>query len=1045
MASGDALKRLQALFRELFQLDLADLDFGIYRLFHLKRAEMERWLDEQLPREVDAAFRRAADQEHEQLKTVLEQLAQNVRQQIAEDAILPNGEVNPQYQTIKLVKQYAELKKKLADADVMAALREEVFNHLYQFFSRYYEDGDFIPKRRYGAEANYAVPYNGEEVFFTWANRDQHYVKTGETFKEYAFKVRDLAGEYRVRFTMAKALTPKENLKGKTRYFFPLTEQAVYDDEAKEYTLPFEYRPLTEEEAKFYGNHSQVQDMILQEALPAILRSIPEENIRELLAADQRSEKEKAEGKPELPLLLKRLSHYCRRNTSDYFVHKNLRGFLQRELEFYIKDNMLHLMDLEADWEIKRRVLQVFRRLADKVIEFLAHMEEVQKRLFEKKKLILGVDYLIPIQYVPRAFWPEILANERQREEWRQWFALEPEDESVLEQHPTLPVHTRHFSRAFVQRLIEALPFDNLDEATDGLLVHGENLQALHLLMERYKQQVKCVYIDPPYNTGDSEILYKNQYKHSSWLTLLYERLRAAQQLLDANDPVLYIAIDDYELVWLCAMLDSQFPAFRREMIVVNHHPQGGKGKTLANTHEYMIALLRNDSDLTLRGRVVNDDVEYRPFKRSGTAESNFRYARPNSFYALLVDPKTKQVVGSEPPPPLGSPYPTEPFTKEGWLRIYPIGADGQERVWRRSYEKCQSLIDEGKLICSESGTIYQIIASGERTPALFTNWVDPRYNAGTYGANLLRDMMGAQNAFSYPKSVYTVEDAIFALGDPSEPAVVLDFFAGSGTTGHAVINLNREDGGERQFILVEMGEHFDSVLLPRIAKVMFAPEWKNGRPKRLPTPQEAARSPRLVKILRLESYEDALHNLASPTTVERAAVRDKAIRELVGEDHVLLRYWTEGLVQEAETCLRALDLRHPFRYSLEVLTEDGPVKKPVDLVETFNYLYGLRVIRYATWENEGRAYRVVKATNREGTRRILVIWRDMEGLDVANERVFLQDRIRDMERQGESWDEIWINGDSMAPGVQSLDPLFKALMMHGTKTSDSAAETHAG
>src|SRR5690606_7586952 len=89
--------------------------------------------------------------------------------------------------------------------------------------------------------------------------------------KEYAFKVRDLAGEYRVRFTMAKALTPKENLKGKTRYFFPLTEQAVYDDEAKEYTLPFEYRPLTEEEAKFYGNHSRVQDMILQGACQGLV------------------------------------------------------------------------------------------------------------------------------------------------------------------------------------------------------------------------------------------------------------------------------------------------------------------------------------------------------------------------------------------------------------------------------------------------------------------------------------------------------------------------------------------------------------------------------------------------------------------------------------------------------------------------------------------------------------------------------------------------------------------------------------------------------
>src|SRR5690606_4193659 len=147
-----------------------------------------------------------------------------------------------------------------------------------------------------------------------------------------------------------------------------------------------------------------------------------------------------------------------------------------------------------------------------------------------------------------------------------------------------------------------------------------------------------------------------------------------------------------------------------------------------------------------------------------------------------------------------------------------------------------------------------------ERTTALFSNWVNPRYNAGTWGANLLRDILG-ENAFAYPKSVHTVSDAIFALGD-DENTTVLDFFGGSGTTGHAVISLNRDDGGQRKFTLIEQADYFDTALLPRLKKIIYTPEWTGGKPLRSPTAEEAERSPRIMKVIRLESYEDTLNNL---------------------------------------------------------------------------------------------------------------------------------------------------------------------------------------
>ncbi len=217
MENMNPLTRLQDFFRSLFQFDLADLDFGLYRLFHLKRAEIEAFITEQLPREVDAAFAEVSAEDKVRLQEELESLTTQIKEQISEDAILPTGELKPEYRqsNIKVVRELADryetTRQQVQALRVTEGHKAEVFNHLVNFFSRYYEDGDFIPKRRYGAHEAYAVPYHGEEVFFHWANRDQHYVKTAERFRDYAFKVGDILGEYRVRFTMTEASIPKDN------------------------------------------------------------------------------------------------------------------------------------------------------------------------------------------------------------------------------------------------------------------------------------------------------------------------------------------------------------------------------------------------------------------------------------------------------------------------------------------------------------------------------------------------------------------------------------------------------------------------------------------------------------------------------------------------------------------------------------------------------------------------------------------------------------------------------------------------------------------
>jgi len=1028
------LEKFQSLLRDLFQFDCADLDFGIYRIMNHKRDVVERFVTHDLPKAVADELERGALAEQSQAAGELKDVAAQIKETLDPDALDASGNLVKHHET-KLGKKYQALKAKAAGARGREALEASIFNHLCAFFSRYYQDGDFISKRRYSKRERYAIPYNGEEVYLYWANHDQYYVKTAEHFTDYTFTA---PNGVTVHFKLQVADVEQNNVKGDRRFFLPRHAEIAWDAAARQLVVPFEYRPLTGQEEIAYGGKNQ-QDAIIAKALVEIPGRLSPKTAAPALAALTAEKRKTGDGQP-VTFLEHHLRQYTRRNTSDFFIHKDLQGFLSRELDFYLKNEVLNLDEMEAAGEARAegwfQMMRVLKAVGGRIIEFLDQIENFQKMLWEKRKFITETQYCITVGNIAEDFYPEIAACEAQWDEWKELFHIDEEKTDLftagqskqdrriafLKAHPTLVLDTRHFDRPFVDRLLGS--FDDLDEMIDGLLMHGENWQALNLLLEKYREKVECVYIDPPYNTGDSEILYKNEYLCSSWLSLMENRLALSMGLLSTN-PVLFVAIDDFEMIDLCELIDKHFPFLRREMIVVNHHPQGGKAKTLASTHEYMLTCVRRTSDRTLAGRMSKDGVEHRPFKRSGTAESNFRYGRPNSFYAILVDPDTKEVAGLEPPPAQDDKgYPTG-RTEEGYVRVYPLGVRGEERVWRRSYESCLPLVREKKLRCSENMTIYQLVEAEERTAALFSNWVDSRYNAGTFGANLLRDIIGEQNPFSYPKSIHTVGDAIFAAG-VEDDAYCVDFFAGSGTTGHAVINLNREDGGRRKFILVEMADYFDTVLLPRIKKVTFTPEWKDGKPRRMATAEEAERSPRIVQYIRLESYEDALNNISFDDASGQMALQF---------DDYLLQYMLRWETRASETLLNVEKLARPFDYKLHIHADGQTRERLVDIPETFNYLLGLHVQTRRVYYlpsppgrgagGEGRRYLVYRG--RIDHRNVTVIWRETEGWQQAGlerDRQFVAEH-----KLAEGADEVFVNGDSFIPGARALEPVFKARM----------------
>ena len=1028
---NESLRKFQDLLRELFQFDCADLDFGIYRVMNYKRDAIERFISDELPRTIREELQSGGLADRTQIAKKLEDVRTRILEGLGQTAVDADGNLDKRFWETPLGKEYLLLQARTNRGLSGEALESSILNHLYSFFSRYYEDGDYISKRRYSRRQRYAIPYNGEDVYLHWANNDQYYIKTAEYFHDYSYKA---PNGVTVQFKLKAADVEQNNVKGDKRFFLPQSREIVWDNEGQTIVIPFEYRPLTNQESLNYGNKKQQEEIISEtlKQVPKNLKALPD-----ALAALMGERRVDLDGQS-ITFLEHHLRHYTVRNTSDFFIHKSLRGFLSRELDFYLKNEVLNLDEVEAAGEDHAegwfQTMQVIRSVAGQIISFLDQIESFQKMLWEKRKFVTETHYCVRVGIIDESFYPDVVVCDAQWEEWKNLFGIDEEEPNLfnlgkdragkridyLRNHPALVLDTKHFGRDFVDRLLTI--FDDLDGMTDGLLLHSENWQALNLLKEKYANSCQSIYIDPPYNTAGSEIIYKNAYKHSSWLTFMANRLLKASSFLDKN-AAWVVAIDDTEMVVLSQLLDSIFPVYDRNMVVVNHHSAGSglEGTNVSSTHEYAIFMSPKGVKV-LRGEKKSEGYQEIGFIRTGTAESNLRSGRPNSFYAFLVDPSTSEIIGVEHPPASGETYPKEE-TQEGFIRIYPLSNDGTERVWRRSYKTIHTCLKRGEVICRNCKSIYLVTDQTGKSRPLFSNWTDKKYNAGQHGTNLLKKLFGNAAVFSYPKSINTVHDCIDACTQDMTNATILDYFAGSGTTGHAVINLNRKDGGQRKFILVEMGEYFTTVLVPRIKKTIFSPEWKDGKPERVATSEEVESSPRIVKYQRIESYEDTLNNIEFEDAAGQHAFRF---------DDYLIQYMLKWETKQSATLLNVENLSRPFSYKL-LVHSDGEIRETVaDIPETFNYLLGLRVRTRRAYDDAGRRYLVYGCKNREESN-VTMIWRETEGWEKED---YVRDRnfVAELGLASEA-DEVFVNGDSLIPGAKALEPLFKSRMFAGVDT----------
>jgi adenine-specific DNA-methyltransferase len=624
------------------------------------------------------------------------------------------------------------------------------------------------------------------------------------------------------------------------------------------------------------------------------------------------------------------------------------------------------------------------------------------------------------------------------------------------------------FDESFKTTLLDTIEL--VDQNTNGTLIHSDNFQALQLVRASVNESVRCVYIDPPYNTASSSIPYKNNYKHSSYMSMMYDRIAALHPLLSA-DGAIFVSIDKTERTGLEYILDEVFGRDNRiEELIWSMNTNNSQVPNYSTNHEYVLVYARNravaeqdkkmfrepkpgfeeimdlvtslnqtfpsivkiESELKAlyerhkaayseevesqgfewedekgndpwRGLYNYSNAEYRDENRDLVSESEARAKEAHIWIWREADasmPATKQAASTRDPSHPNWRYyrPLHPFTgrpcphpKSGWKFAYADDADSPDR---RSFV---SLDRDGRIVWGDDESkvpqIKRFLHEVETNvgKSVFVDYSD--------GEKQTSSMFGRSGVFLAPKHADFV--ARFVQHAAKKDSVIIDCFGGSGSTAHAVIRLNRDDSGSRKFLLMEVGQYFDSVMKPRVLKALYSPDWRDGKP----VSREGVSC--VIKVLRIESYEDVLNNLVRRRTTAQDDLLLAAEAQGEGSlrEQYILRYMLNVEARGSHSLLNIEAFADPTAYKLRVKRPgaDENSEVNVDLLETFNWLIGLTVGSIAApqafvaefeRDAEGRLglkgrvrrdakgpwwFRTVTGVTPDG-RRTLVIWRKLTG-----------------------------------------------------------------
>ena len=990
-------------------MDHAELDFGIYRIMNQKRNEIKQFLENDLL---------------PQVKTILAENSgegsDGIKARMAEIRLQLGDNVESLPETIPMVNEYKNLKEKLSQAADTAALENEVYSHLTTFFSRYYDAGDFVSKRRY-KNNTYAIPYSGEEVKLHWANSDQYYIKTSEYFQNYTFKA---AEGKMVHFVLKDASTELNNNKAQNNFehrfaLYAEDDQTSVEVIGGELNIYFTYELMPKA--------TKQKDLCIA-ALNTLRGIIPagwEVLLAPVSSTDTRS------------LLEKHITDYTAKNSFDYFIHKDLGGFLRRELDFYIKNEVLHIDDLDVN-HVNAQLAKVkaIKGVGDKIIRFLASLEDFQKKLWLKKKFVVQTDYCITLDRVPEPLYPDICANVAQREEWVRLFAIdeiegtgmfdvgysEPLTVEFLKANPYLVLDTALFSESFKHKLLASM--ENVEEEINGLLVNSENFQALQLLKQKYSGLVKCVYIDPPYNTGDDDFAYKDSLMESSWITLIHNRLELTEPYYKCGG-TFSASIDINEIAHLTDLLDFVLGKENRKANITVRRASISGAKVInpgpVNISENVLlynngltkwepknAYREKEYDDRYGNIIINPDEPYERWQFStvleefakslGIQKSKLRKQLGNDFDSKLLEFVIKNANG---------------IVQFANLDENSVGAKAIE-------VKQQSIKEPTKIfhLEREDASDYYVLKGKvilfykDRLRWMGDGLVPVEQISDIWDDVLPNDLHNEGGVqLKKGKKPEKLINRIFEA-TTNEGEYILDYFAGSATSGAVAIK------SKRKFINIEANEYFDDIPLKRLKNTLNGDKsgvsnlysWKGGG---------------CFKYIRLEQYEDSLNNLI---VEEGPSVFKGDGGEQLGSKSFKESYML-GYMLDTETKGSLFNMEwfvNPFAITMKTTKNNELLETKVDIVETFNFLIGLNV-ETVHWHQDDSICVVEGTTHRDGEK-TLVIWRDCT--KVNNDQLNRFFEKMDYSTLAHDFDVIYVNGDNKLPNMRRDDDRWKVVLI---------------
>lgn len=992
-----------ATMKKVLMLDQADLDFGVYRIMNQKRAQIESYLNNDLRKQVAEAIRENTSADAGALKKELAQLI----------TTLTAAGMNPND-----APKVKELKDRIAQCGNSEVLENEIYSHLSIFFGRYYDGGDFISQRRYKKDV-YAIPYEGEEVKLYWANADQYYIKTGEYFRNYRFAI---GNDKFCEFTLREASTEQNNnvAQNNMERRFALYEETPVEVIGDTLHIYFTY--------ELYPKATK-QKALVEKAFNVVKDAIPAEFMSVLVLRPTENDRTRT-------LLQKHLNDYVARNTFDYFIHKDLGGFLSRELDFYIKNEILVIDDINArtpDEFLKHlTVIKAIKMVGMKLITFLASLENYQKRLWLKKKFVVESNYCITLDRVPNSLYAEIATNDAQREEWVRLFAIDeikaeaadglfgegkagysvPLTVEFLNENPFLVLDTKFFTSEFKNSLLASI--DNIDEQCDGLLINSENFQALELLQEKYRGCVKCVYIDPPYNTGDDDFAYKDCLKESSWLTFMENRLQSSRAFYQEGG-TFAASIDINEIDHLTELLDKELGRINRKanitvrrasltgakvinpgpvnigenVILYNNNiskwlPQNAyRAKGYDNRYGTMIVNPQDDYSKWQFSTVLEEFAKYKGIQKSklkktlGDAyeEELLQYVIKNAEGIIQLATLDEDSIGNKA-------VEIKKESQKNPTRIYHM-----ERTGANDY-----YVINGKVILFYKDRLKWMGDGFVPVEQISDIWDDVLPND-------LHNEGGVQlkKGKKPEKLVNRIFECTTIEGD-----TILDYFAGSATSGAVALK------AKRKFINIEANEYFDDIPLKRLKNTLHGDtsgvtnlyQWKGGG---------------FFKYMRLEQYEDTLNNL----TLQPANI-SKENADFYGG--YMLGYMLD--IETRDSLFNMQWFKNPWNMKLRITRQNETREENIDVIETFNYLIGLNV-RSILYPKKDIC--TVEGITRSGER-TLVIWRNCDTVNNDTLNDFF--RRMDYSTRDTEFDRIYVNGDNNLENLRTDEAQWKVILI---------------